>query len=160
MDKNNKKYREFPAGIKKTIYRRHVWEILQDAEQPLTVPEIIAELDKRGVKAWQSTVYRNLESFLEEGLVRRTYRHGIDMAMFDLVTEQHKHYATCLDCHTIIPLDECPLDLYKTALAQQDFEVKGHNLEIYGYCDECRDHKHQDELKNHEGCCSSIDHEH
>lgn len=159
MDKKQKKYQAFPAGIKKTIYRRHVWEILQDAEHPLTVPEIIAELDQRGVKAWQSTVYRNLESFLEQDLVRRTFRHGVDMAMFEFVREKHKHYATCLDCKTIIPLEECPLDLYQSALAKQDFEVRGHNLEIYGYCEACREHQ-EESIDNHEGCCTSINHEH
>ncbi|EGW41554.1 hypothetical protein DOT_0480 [Desulfosporosinus sp. OT] len=39
----------------------------------------------------------------------------------------------------MISLEECPIgELQQTLKKKLDFEVTGHNLEIYGYCHNCQ----------------------
>ncbi len=145
----------WPESVKKTKNREQVFEILKEADRPLTVIDILERLHSRGITAWHSTVYRALELFQKSGVVNRIMRQHSDMAFYELNTVRHQHYATCLDCHEIFPLEQCPLDLYTEQLEAIDFKVRGHNLEIYGYCDNC-EAEHEDAKSTDCGC----DHEH
>ncbi|MPN57397.1 hypothetical protein SDC9_205091 [bioreactor metagenome] len=59
------------------------------------------------------------------------------MAIYQLNRNQHKHYAICLSCHKVIEMDNCPMETFTPQLADQDFRVLGHKVEMYGYCKDC-----------------------
>ena len=130
----------WPEGIKKTKQREDVCRILMSAERPLSAIEIynrIAKEDSRANYA-VSTVYRSLAVFEEKGFVSKSTLMGEDTAVYEWNHGKHKHYAICLKCHKLVPLKVCPFDHIKVSTSDENFTVTSHKLEIYGYCDRCK----------------------
>ncbi|MGI6169496.1 MAG: Fur family transcriptional regulator [Christensenellales bacterium] len=127
----------WPEGMKRTKSRERVLHILQQAQGPLSVMEIHARAEKEGQPIWLSTIYRILELFTERGWVEKSSIFGQDMAYYELNRETHQHYAVCVQCYKRIPIEDCPMKEFEHALKDQGFQVAGHKIEVYGYCDGC-----------------------
>ncbi|MFV0400483.1 MAG: Fur family transcriptional regulator [Oscillospiraceae bacterium] len=126
----------WPEGLKKTKPRRQVMAQLEQAEHPLGAQEIESRLAAAGTSMWLSTVYRVLEDFVEHGLVRRVELMERGVAAYELAGEEHRHYAVCLSCHGVTPLECCPLEHAATQVGE-GFQVMGHQVQMYGYCADC-----------------------
>lgn len=131
----------WPVGIKKTKQRECVLSLLEHAALPLSAMDIYKRLENEGSDVWLSTIYRILELFVKENIVTKTTIMDNDMALYELNRNQHKHYAVCMNCHKVVELVNCPLETFHPKLADKDFHVLGHKLEIYGYCKECEGKK-------------------
>ncbi len=127
----------WPSGLKRTKPRESVLSVLEKAEKPLSAMEICSRIEKNGESAWLSTVYRILELFVQKGMAVKVTLMNNEIALYELNRFQHKHYAVCLGCHKIIPMDNCPMEKFIPKIKDNDFHVLGHNLEIYGYCKNC-----------------------
>ena len=138
------------AGIKWTKQRKRVYQILDEAAQPMSAAGIYAHLE-----AWEqekyalSTIYRILSAFEENGIVEKTTWMGEGTAVYGLKRPGHVHYAVCLSCHKRIPLEHCPLHMsgaHHTHSAEESpleketdgFTVVSHKIELYGYCKDCK----------------------
>jgi Fur family ferric uptake transcriptional regulator len=129
----------WPSGMKKTKQRASVFSILERSAKPLTALEICGKMDVDGdAVAWPSTVYRVLELFVKKGVAIKTNIMGGDMAVYELNRAGHKHYAVCMSCRKIIDMNNCPMESFIPKLADDDFHIMGHNLEIYGFCKNCK----------------------
>lgn len=126
-------------GVKRTKHRKAILEILEQSETPLTAEEIFLTLKENHSSIWLSTIYRTLEMLTEKGVVRKSTLMGEDKARYELKKDEHNHRFVCVTCHKMIPLQDCPLKDFENKLKDKmDFDVTGHNLEIYGHCHECR----------------------
>lgn len=85
-----------------------------------------------------SAVYRILELSVKKGIVSKTNVRNSEMAMYELSRSEHKHCAVCVNCHKIIAVDNCPMEKFMPALEEEAFHVIGHNLEIFGFCKDCK----------------------
>ena len=47
--------------------------------------------------------------------------------------------ASLMNCHKVIELENCPLENFVPKLADGEFHVLGHRLELYGYCKDCEE---------------------
>lgn len=134
--------RNWPEGVKKTRQRIDIYRVLHDCDQPLSAAEIFAALNKEhpGEGYAFSTVYRNLLAFEKAGILVRSVLSTEDNAVYELKQATHRHYAVCLKCHTKIPIKTCPLHDIAEHITESlpDFQITGHQLEIYGYCDKCK----------------------
>lgn len=128
---------EWPAGLKRTQSREWVLSVLEKAQKPMSAQEICAQIEQSGHSAWLSTVYRVLELFVKKGMVVKVAILGNETALYELNRFEHKHYAVCLACHKIIAMDNCPMERFSPSIQDAGFRVLGHNLEVYGYCNEC-----------------------
>ena len=133
--------RHWPAGIKKTRQRVDIYRVLYTAKEPMSAADIFSALSgsKSGETYAFSTVYRNLLAFEKAGILTKNILSTEDNALYELKNETHRHYAVCLRCHRKFPISACPLhhiagDMAKTL---PGFQVTGHQLEIYGYCQGC-----------------------
>lgn len=129
---------DWPCGLKRTKQRERVLEALSAAETPLSAMDIALRIESEGGGAWLSTVYRTLETFVEHQLVVKIAVTGSDMALYELSSAGHRHYAVCVDCHRIIPISNCPVSHFQPQLSEDGFTVTGHNLEVFGHCKNCR----------------------
>lgn len=129
----------FPVGIKRTKQRECVYSILKEAKKPVSAVEIYEEIEKRGVITpfALSTVYRILSTFVEYGLISKNTIFDQETAVYELNGQTHKHYAVCMGCHKMVALDECPLHGFEPKISDEKFQVVGHKVELYGYCQEC-----------------------
>ena len=87
------------AELRVTDHRLAVLSYLSKVKQPATVYEIIEILRKKH-NIDQATVYRNLTSLHEGGLIRRLdFNHG--HAHYELETGRASHQIVCSNCETI-----------------------------------------------------------
>lgn len=132
----------YPTGIKWTKQRKCVYQVLDEATEPLSAVQIYQRIEREYDDAAGyavSTIYRILTSFEEHGFVEKTTWMGDGTAVYELNRGGHTHYAVCLSCHKRIPLPSCPFAHVHMEQDTGDFTVTGHKLELYGYCKECRE---------------------
>lgn len=127
------------TGLKCTQSRLEVLNVLLSQREVLTADELYEKLRQQGAKLNFSTVYRILEQFTEKKLTEKVILPQSRKAGFLLYTLSHTHHLICLSCHKVVNIDGCPLHGFEQDLAQKThFEIVGHYLELYGYCEECQ----------------------
>ena len=99
--------------------------------------ELYARLKGEHPQLSLATVYRNLNRFAEQGIVRRlTIPGGGDR--FDGDTSVHHHFL-CEQCGRVTDLPGSALPSLEGEIKDlAGFEVTGYQLMIYGRCEECR----------------------
>ena len=83
-----------------------------------------------------TTVYRNLRTLQQKGLVRcRNLPTG--EALYSPVNRDN-HHLTCVDCGKTLVLKTCPIKNIELPKSQtKDFELLFHTLEFFGICKNC-----------------------
>ena len=127
----------WPKGLKKTKTRESVLVVLEREKCPLSAMEICARIGGDESTVWPSTVYRALEQFEKSGVVSKLTVMNSDTAVYELNRFRHKHYAVCMACHKIIPMENCTMEAFTPRVQDDGFQVVGHNVEVYGYCAGC-----------------------
>lgn len=115
-----------------TKSREMILNLLNNKQKPLNAEMIYELLDE---KIYLSTVYRNLELFLENNLVSRLFINTT--AYYYINKTDHKHFMVCLGCHDMF---EIPCSHFDEGLLgdHQDFKISSHKLTVYGYCSSCQ----------------------
>ena len=130
-------------GIKCTRQRMAILEILLKSKYPLSAGEIHNQLKNNYSKLRLSTVYRNLNLFVDREIVRKISLNRDNREnKFELKNNNHHHHhLICLECGEIIPLS-CPLKEFKEKIkSDTNYRLVDHNLKMYGICPECKKEK-------------------
>ncbi len=114
------------AGLRATAARVDVLEAMLSATTALTHPELAARLPQHD----RATVYRNLVTLAEAGLLRR-FDAGDHAWRFEPVRDRDHAHFVCGDCGDVSCLPELELQL-PAALRQRTHEVQ-----LVGRCDAC-----------------------
>jgi Fe2+ or Zn2+ uptake regulation protein len=126
------------AGLRVTSHRLTILAHLAKIRQPITVYEVVEILRKKSVID-QATVYRNLSSLHEVGLLRRLdFNHG--HAHYELETGRASHQLVCNSCETIEKIEGISIDdaVKKMLKKSKKFKtITTHSMEIYGTCKKC-----------------------
>ena len=126
-------------GLKNTKRRMAILEILEKQIQPVAAEQIFMELNRYDLSTSMSTVYRELDSLVNNNLALKIKINESNKALYEYNRMIHKHYLVCLGCKKMISLDMCPLKTYEEKLQEQThFIITDHKLNIYGYCPECQ----------------------
>lgn len=124
--------------IKKTKQKEMILSAVLANKAHPTADTIYSYLKAENPTISLGTVYRNLNKFAEKGEIQKiVIPNGSDR--FDFNTSEHNHIL-CEKCTNLFDINLMfpPLtDL----IADDDFEVTGHNLMLYGICKECRECK-------------------
>ncbi len=83
-----------------------------------------------------TTVYRNLQALVKQGLIRS--RHLPNGEVLYAPVERDIHHLTCVNCGETTRLKGCPVktnDLSKKT--SKNFELLFHTLEYFGLCQNC-----------------------
>lgn len=133
------------AGLKHTKQRASILKMLTESDQPVSAEQVFLELQKNSINANLSTVYRILESLASKGIVLKTSIGSDTKALFEMNSSVHKHRLICINCREMTAVEGCPLEEYEKLLKDRTgFDVTGHKLEIYGYCEKCRKKEKQE----------------
>jgi len=130
-------------GIKNTRQRAMVFDLLKNTDTLLTAEQIYYVLRSRDENINLSTVYRILELFVSKGIIKKLNIPNENVSAFEMNRPEHRHHLICMKCKKVIPIGECPFkSLEKSLRETTEFDITGHNLEVFGYCPECK-HKSQ-----------------
>ncbi len=126
------------AGLRVTGHRLAVLGYLSKVKNPVTVYELVDALRKKD-NIDQATVYRNLASLHEAGLLRRLdFNHG--HAHYELETGRASHQLVCSNCETIEKIEGISIDDTVKKMLKKSKKFKQtttHSMEIYGLCKNC-----------------------
>ncbi len=135
------------ADLKYTKQREGILSVLLQNEKQLRAEDIYLALQNNGKEYSLSTIYRNLISLEQAGIVEKTDIPSHNGQFFHLKTEKHLHQLICISCKDTYPIDECPLEPYLHEIGQkQGFQVLGHSFEIFGLCPHCQQKNSEREL--------------
>lgn len=127
-------------GYRVTAPRRAVIAAALRQEKPFTAEQLVAETASGTGESGRSTVYRTLELLASLGILSRIL-DGTGRPVYVAGAPVHRHHLVCSGCGVVIPFNACPVgDLAVTLAQQNDFEVHGHLLEIFGTCSSCQGH--------------------
>lgn len=130
------------GNLKSTKHRNALLEALESSGFPLTAEDLFLKLKEKNVSISLSTVYRILETLVDKGFVSRSQLADENKALYELSHKDHHHHLRCVKCRQILPVDGCPLKEYEQLLEDRfGFTVKGHNLEVFGYCEKCKENE-------------------
>ena len=125
-------------SLRVTTHRLAVLSYLSKVKQPATVYEIVEVLRKKH-NIDQATVYRNLGSLHEAGLLRRLdFNHG--HAHYELETGRASHQFVCSTCETIEKIEGISIEDTVKKMLKKSKKFKNtttHSIEIYGLCKIC-----------------------
>lgn len=130
--------------IKVTPVRLLLLDVFEHAREPLSASEVTLALGKQGTN--QSTVYRNLESLAELGLLKRLSLRS-RQAYYELSdsfsSKSHHHHLICSHCSKIVEIIDCQVRPPSLATVKQVgfTAITDHSLEFFGLCSACSRHK-------------------
>jgi Fe2+ or Zn2+ uptake regulation protein len=119
-----------------TIQRRKILLTVQKLKTHVTAEDIYERLHVEMPEISLSTVYRNLKTLADEGLVSVTDLG--DGLVFEAVEARSHHHLVCLKCKKIISLDHAYVEPFFDQIERQGFHLVTSHLALYGYCADCQ----------------------
>jgi len=125
-------------GYRVTAPRRAIIASALQRQRPFTAEQLVADAAGAAGESGRSTVYRTLEILASLGVLSRIL-DGSGRPVYVAGAPVHRHHLVCAGCGTAVPFNACPVaDLADTLARENDFDVHGHLLEIFGTCGDCR----------------------
>lgn len=121
--------------LKSTKSRNEILALFKKQKSPITANEIFEKLRSKNVTL--STIYRTLETFSRNGILKKEIPQS-GTAVYFLAPEEHCHILECKNCHNTIKLKYCPYDKANVKIKKEtNFLVDEENVVIYGLCKNC-----------------------
>ncbi len=123
------------SGSSLTKPRKLIFDLLLNQE-----PQTIQVLVRRaGEQVDRATIYRTIELFEDLGIVHRLnigWKYKIELS--DMFNGHHHHFY-CTNCQKTYSLQPNSMleTMIDSASSKEGFSPRGHQLEIYGLCQNC-----------------------
>ncbi len=124
-------------GLRASAARRVVLEVLFHAARPLTAEQIAEGVPDRVPRSDLTSVYRNLETLEEVGLIRHLHvGHGA--GLYALAATEEREYLACEVCGSVQQLDVGELEDVRRAIQERHgFVASFRHFPIAGLCSTC-----------------------
>jgi Fur family transcriptional regulator, zinc uptake regulator len=123
-------------GYKYTEKRKDLITLFAREKRYLSAKDVQESLKNQYPGLSFDTIYRNLTTFVELGLLEETEWEGERKFRFTCSHNEHHHHLICLKCGGTKSIHTCPMEVLNSEL--NGFDVTGHKFEIYGYCSDCK----------------------
>jgi Fur family transcriptional regulator, ferric uptake regulator len=120
--------------VRKTKQRDAIHDVFHSVDRPLSPDEVRDEASKVIPGIGIATVYRNLKSLVESGLLKAVEIPGA-AALYELANLDHHHHFQCQQCQKVFDIPGCPGNLQ--GMTPPGFRVTGHSITLYGNCPDC-----------------------
>lgn len=126
-------------GYKYTGKREEIIRICAAEKRYLSAKDIMERIKDMYPNLSFDTVYRNISTFVELGILEETELEGEGKYRLACSTDgHHHHHLICTECGKTSSLPGCPMSVFSSL--PEDFQVTGHKFEVYGTCKECLSH--------------------
>ncbi|MBB4825734.1 Fur family zinc uptake transcriptional regulator [Sporosarcina luteola] len=121
--------------FKRTKNRETLLEYFSEHDKYLSAMEVrnFMAQDNPGIS--YDTIYRNLTTFSELGILEETELNGERHFRMQCDAKNHHHHFICTECGKTRSISHCPMETITGELS--GYEVEGHKFEIYGKCPIC-----------------------
>ncbi|MCQ9340683.1 transcriptional repressor [Corynebacterium phoceense] len=126
-------------GARNTKQRTAVVEVLREMDNFASAKDIHQELLAREAKVGLTTVYRTLQSLSEIDAVDALHMPTGETLYRHCESDHHHHHLVCTKCGRTEEIDGGPIEAWAQEMTSKfDFELTGHDAEVFGICAECR----------------------
>jgi Fur family transcriptional regulator, ferric uptake regulator len=124
-------------GLRVSAARRLVLEALYAAGAPISAEQIADGLAGRLPRSDLASVYRNLETLEQVGLVR--HRHlGHGPGLYSHAGLEEREYLVCDSCSTVMAVDSSEMDPVRELIQKRfGYEARFSHFPILGLCADC-----------------------
>ncbi len=123
-------------GLQVTYQRLAIYQALLDSKDHPSAEDIYQQVRRRFPMISLGTVYKTLERFHEVKLIQRV-GPLMDVARYEAKTTAHHHFI-CLECQTIVDLDDPTLEEKIQVPMDNGFQVLQRQVVVQGLCPHCR----------------------
>jgi Fur family ferric uptake transcriptional regulator len=125
-------------GRRVTRQRALIWDALvRAAGRHLSAKEVADAVREAAPELHQATIYRALEIFVEDGLVRRT-EFGDGRALYEIAAEHRHHHVVCTSCGAVAHVhDDALRGAFARVRGETGYELADTELTFYGICPAC-----------------------
>lgn len=116
-----------------TSQRTAIRDAFIEADRPLSPSEVLEEAQHHHRGLGQATVYRNIQSLVEEGWLTPVEIPG-DSTRYEVSGKGHHHHFQCNQCKKLYEMTGCLP--FKPKLPR-GFRLTGHEFFLYGLCADC-----------------------
>lgn len=122
------------AGLRRSLPRQRVIDLLAEQDCALTALQIDAKLDGVG----RATVYRAIEQLEELGLAQKVDLGGSAHGYEKLEPSgHHHHHIVCDDCGKVEPFEDAALEEAIHDIHRKGFKLETHEVTLHGHCSDC-----------------------
>jgi len=124
------------SGLRLTHNRQRIFEVLEQANRPLTIKQIAEILDK---EVHFTSVYRSVETLTQARILHEVPRGFKNYYELGELFQPHHHHATCERCGQSVAIDDERVELLMRELTlRAGLMPTRHNFEMFGICRRCR----------------------
>jgi Fur family ferric uptake transcriptional regulator len=125
------------SGLRLSAARRLVLQALYAAGEPLTADRIAGGLEGRLPQSDVASVYRNLETLEEVGLVRHVHL-GHGPGLYGLTSDGTREHLLCDRCGAVTSVEPSRLDAVRELIREETgFAANFTHFPIAGLCPAC-----------------------
>ena len=119
------------AGLKVTLPRLRILELLEEDKAHLSAEDIYRKLIDAGEEVGLATVYRVLTQFEQAGIcIRHNFEEG--HAVYELTPSNHHDHMVCLDTGDVIEFTDDVIEERQKILAtEHGYQIIDHSMVLY-----------------------------
>lgn len=138
MEQNKYIDRVRNAGHKMTKYREALLEMFSEERYPISVPDILDYLSGKGMEPNKTTVYRELEFLMGEGLILEI-EFGDGKKRYERADLPHHHHLICKICRSVVDVEvDVDIHSFEERIGKENgFSNVEHVIEFFGVCRDC-----------------------
>jgi Fur family peroxide stress response transcriptional regulator len=122
--------------MKRTKQKEIILDAVFELNHHPTADEIYLYLKKDYPRLSLATVYRNLNTYAQDGKIRKVSIPG-DSERFDFNLSEHEHFY-CESCHQVY---DVKVNISEVINNVSPFVLSSYKLMLYGTCESCKNHK-------------------
>ena len=122
--------------MKRTKQKEIILDAVFELNHHPTADEIYLYLKKDYPRLSLATVYRNLNTYAQDGKIRKVSIPG-DSERFDFNLSEHEHFY-CESCHQVY---DVKVNISEVIDNVSPFVLSSYKLMLYGICESCKNHK-------------------
>lgn len=125
------------SGFKTTPRRQEIIKLFINGKSHMTPEEVWKKLKKKFARCGLPSVYRNLESLVECGILTRIQQfdrkkhYGLCSAAHG---DRHHHHIACVQCGKVDKIKDCAVNESKKI---NGYTVVSHFMQVNGICPRC-----------------------
>jgi Fur family ferric uptake transcriptional regulator len=126
------------SGLRISAARRLVLEALYAADVPVTAEQVAGGLDGRLPRSDLTSVYRNLETLEEIGLVRH-FHLGHGPGLYAPAGTGEREYLVCGSCGAVKAVDPADMTPVRAVIRERfGYRAEFSHFPILGLCPDCQ----------------------
>jgi Fur family ferric uptake transcriptional regulator len=125
-------------GLRSTDQRKLIVDTFFDAENHVSIEELLAHVRAKDPRVGYATVYRTLKLLTECGVANER-RFGDGLTRYELADDAtHHDHLICVECGDIVEFEEPRIEELQERVARSlGYELRSHKHELYGVCPTC-----------------------